>query len=227
MEAVAMDKLVEKGDLSPQVALAIAEALDITIKAANLATVPMLDARFAQQDAKMEARFAQQDARFAQLDAKIEARFAQQDAKMEARFGSFEASMEARFGSIETSLERTKVWAALLYAGLVVIVFGSLAVDHRWLVNREDQLVAQMQARTDARFAEEEVRTDGLIAEGRAHTDRLVAEDRAHTDRLIAEQQANARDAEVRMDAKLDQLRALLINRTLKPGSTTRISPSP
>ena len=55
MEAAAMDKLVEKGDLSPQVARAVAEALDITIKAANLATVPTLDARFAQQDAKMEA----------------------------------------------------------------------------------------------------------------------------------------------------------------------------
>jgi hypothetical protein len=194
MEAVAMDKLVEKGDLSPQVALAVAEALDITIKAANLATVPMLDARFAQQDAKMEARFAQQDVRFAQL----EARFAQQDAKM-----------EARFGSIEKLIESTKVWAALLYAGLVVIVFGSLAVDHRWLVNREDQLVAQIQARSDARSAEEEVHTDRLF-EGMA----------------IAEQQ-NAKQAEVRMDAKLDQLRPLLINGSLKPGSTTRISPSP
>ena len=167
MEALAMDKLVEKGDLSPQAARAVAEALDITIKAANLATVPMLDARFAQQDAKMEARF----------------------------------------GSIEKSLERTKVWAALLYAGLVVIVFGSLAVDHRWLVNREDQLMAQIQARSDARFAKEEVRTD-----------RLFAEDHARSDRLVAEQQANAKQAEVRMDAKLDQLRALLINGSLKPG---------
>jgi hypothetical protein len=194
MEAVAMDKLVEKGDLSPQVALAVAEALDITIKAANLATVPMLDARFAQQDAKLEARFAQ-----------LDARFAQQDAKLEARFGSVEASMEARFGSIEKLIESTKVWAALLYAGLVVIVFGSLAVDHRWLVNREDQLVAQIQARSDARSAEEEV----------------------HTDRLIAEWQENAKQAEVRMDAKLDQLRPQLINGSLKPGSTTRISPSP
>ncbi len=187
MEALAMDKLVEKGDLSPQAARAVAEALDITIKAANLATVPMLDARFAQQDAKMEARF-----------------------------GSFEKLMEARFGSIEKSLERTKVWAALLYAGLVVIVFGSLAVDHRWLVNREDQLMAQIQARSDARFAKEEVRTD-----------RLFAEDHARSDRLVAEQQANAKQAEVRMDAKLDQLRVLLINGSLKPGSTTRISPSP
>jgi hypothetical protein len=209
MEAVAMDKLVEKGDLSPQVALAVAEALDITIKAANLVTVPMLDARFAQQDAKMEARFS-----------------------------SIEKSMEARFGSFEKSLEGTKVWAALLYAGLVVIVFGSLAVDHRWLVNREDQLVAQIQARSDARSAEEEVhtdrlfaedhvRTDRLFTEDRASTDRLIAEDRARTDRLVAEQQANAKQAEFRMDAKLDQLRALLINSSLKPGRTTRISPSP
>ena len=132
MEAAAMDKLVEKGDLSPQVARAIAEALDITLKAANLATVPMLDARFAQQ----EAHFAQLDARFAQQNA----RFAEQDAKM-----------EARFGSIEKSIESTKVWATLLYAGLAVVFFGALAVEHRWLVNREDQLMAQMQARSDAR----------------------------------------------------------------------------
>src|ERR1700722_2991078 len=126
MEAAAMDKLVEKGDLSPPVARAVAEALDITIKAANLATVPMLDARFAQQ----------------------EARFAQQDAKM-----------EARFSSIEKSIESTKVWATLLYAGLAVVFFGGLAMDHRWLVNREDQLMAQIQAQSDARFAAEEVRT--------------------------------------------------------------------
>jgi hypothetical protein len=160
MESLAMDKLVEKGDLSPQVARAVAEALDITIKAANLVTVPMLDARFAQQDAKMEARFS----------------------------------------SIEKSLESAKVWATLLYAGLAAAVFGALAVDHRWLVNREDQLMAQIQARSDARFAEEEVRTD-----------RLIAEDHARTDRLVAEQQAHAKQAEARMDAKSDQLRALLM----------------
>jgi hypothetical protein len=198
MEAIAMDKLIENGDLSPQVARAVAEALDITIKAANLATVPMLDARFAQQDAKMEARFS----------------------------------------SIEKSLESTKVWATLLYAGLAAVVFGGLAVDHRWLVNREDQLMAQIQARSDARFAEEEVRTDRLFADDHARTDRLFAEDHARTDRLfteahargdrlVAEQQAHAKQAEVRMDAKLDQLRTLLTNGSGKPGSTTRISPSP
>jgi polyhydroxyalkanoate synthesis regulator phasin len=183
MEALAMDKLVEKGDLSPQVARAVAEALDITIQAANLATVPMLDVGFAQQ----------------------EARFAQQDAKIEARFGQLDTKMEARFGSIEKLIERTKVWATLLYAGLAAIFFGGLAVDHRWLVNREDQLMAQMQARNDARFAEEDLRTD-----------RLFTEEHARSDRLVAELQANAKQAEVRMDAKLDQLRALIINGSLK-----------
>jgi hypothetical protein len=183
MEALAMDKLVEKGDLSPQVALAVAEALDITIKAANLAKVPMLDAHFAQQ----EVRFAQQ-----------------------------EAKMEARFGSIEKSIESAKVWATHLYAGLAAVFFGGLAVDHRWLVNREDQLTAQIEARTDARFAKEEVRTDRLFAEDHARTDRLFSEEHARSDRLVAEQQANAKQAEVRMHAKLDQLRALLINGSRK-----------
>ena len=185
MEAVAMDKLVEKGDLSPQVALAIAEALDITIKAANLATVPMLDARFAQQDAKMEARFAQQEARFAQLDAKMEARFGQ----LEARFAQQDAKMEARFGSIEKSIESTKVWAALLYAGLAVVFFGALTADYRW-----------EEARTDGLIAEGRAHTDRLVTEDRAHTDQLIAEDRAHTDRHIVEQQATAKLAEARME---------------------------
>jgi hypothetical protein len=198
MEALAMDRLVEKGDLSPQVALAIAEALDITIKAANLVTVPMLDARFAQQ----EARFAQLEAQFSRRDAK----------------------MEARFGSIEKLIESTKVWATLLYAGLAAVFFGALALDHRWLINREDQLMAQTQARSDARFAkeevhtdrlfaEEDVRTDRLFAEEDARTDRLFTEEHARSDRLVAELQANTKQAEVRMDAKLDQLRALLIKR--------------
>ena len=145
--------------------------------------------------------------------------------------------MEARFSAIEKSLERMKVWAALLYAGLATVLFGALAVDHRWLVNREDQLVAQTQAQSDARFAEEDARTDRRFAEDHARTDRLFAEDHARTDRLfteeharsdlhVAELQAQAKQAEVRMDAKLDQLRALLINGSQKPGSATRISPS-
>lgn len=199
MEAVAMDRLIEKGGATPQLALAIGEALDITLKAANLVTVPMLDARFAQHEAKMEARFS----------------------------------------SLERALENAKVWAVLLYAGLAIAIFGALAVDHRWLLNREDQFTAQIQARTDKLLAEENARTDRLfaedhartdklladenartdrlIAENRAQTDTLIAENRARSDKLMAEQQTNAARAEARMDAKFDQLRSLILNRSRKP----------
>jgi hypothetical protein len=173
MEAAAMDKLIEKGRTTPQLAQAIGEALDITLKAANFVTVPMLDARFAQHEAKMEARFG---------------------------------AMEVRFIALERAFESTKVWAVLLYAGLTIALFGALAVDHRWLLDREDQFTAQIQARSDARFA----------AEG-ARTDRLIAQDQARTDKLIAEQQAHADQAQARMDAKFDQLRSLLLNRKRKP----------
>src|SRR5689334_1244718 len=128
MEAAAMDKLIEKGGATPQFAQALREALDITLKAANLVTVPMLDARFAQCEAKMETRFG---------------------------------AMEARFNSLERNLESTKVWAVLLYVGLSAAFFGALAIDHRWLLNREDEF----QARSDARFAAAETRSDRLLAE--------------------------------------------------------------
>ena len=152
-----MDKLVEKGEFRPQVAQAIAEALDITIKAANLVTVPMLDARFAQYDAKMETRFS----------------------------------------SIEKALEATKVWAALLYAGLTIALFSALALDHHWLVNREDQMMAQ----TNARFAADQARSDARFAEDRARSDARFAEQEARSDQ-------NFHQFEARMDAKFDQFRA-------------------
>jgi hypothetical protein len=184
MEAAAMDKMIEKGRTTPQLAQAIGEALDITLKAANFVTVPMLDARFAQLEAKMEARFG---------------------------------AMEVRFSALERALESTKVWAVLLYAGLTIALFGALAVDHRWLLNREDQFTTQIQARSDARFAAEGARTDRLIAQDQARTDDLIAQDQAHTDKLIAEQQAHADQAQARMDARFDQLRSLLLNRKQKP----------
>jgi len=191
MEAVAMDKLIEKGGATPQLAQAIGEALDITLKAANLVTVPMLDARFAQCEAKMKVRFG---------------------------------AIEARFSSLERNLESTKVWAVLLYAGLLIVFFGALAVDHRWLLSREDEF----QARSDARFAAAEARTDRLIADDQARTDRLIAQDqartdkriaddRAQTDRVIAEQRARDDQAGARIDAEFEQLRSLIVGRSRKP----------
>jgi len=195
MEAFAMDRLIEKGGATPQLAQAIGEALDITIKAANLVTVPMLDARFAQCEAKLEVRFG---------------------------------AMEARFGSLERSIESAKVWAVLLYAGLIIVFFGALAVDHRWLLNREDQFLAQSnarfaadQAQSDARFAADQARSDARFAAETAQSNARFAAEEVRTDRLIAEQRARDEQADARSDArwdaKFDQLRSLILNRSQKP----------
>ena len=161
MEAAAVDKLVDKGEFRPQVAQAIAEAIDITIKAANFVTVPILDARFAAQDAKIAAQFAARDAK-----------------------------MEARFGKIEKSIESAKVWAALLYAGLVIALFSALAVDHHWLVTREDQFVTQIEARSDARFAAERVRSDARFAAEQARSDARFAAEQSRLDAHFAAEQS-------------------------------------
>lgn len=174
MEAAAVDELVEKGEFRPQVAQAIAEALDITIKAANLVTVPMLDARFAQSEAKMEARFS---------------------------------AIEPRFSSIEKALEAAKAWAVLLYAGLTIALFSALALDHHWLVNRDDQMMAQTnarfaadQARSDARFAEQEARSDQNFHQFEARMD-------AKFDQFRAQVDAKFDQARTQADAKFDQFR--------------------
>jgi len=173
MEAEAMDKLIEKGGATPRLAQAIGEALDITLKAMNLVTVPMLDARFAQHEAKMEVRFG---------------------------------AIEARFSALERLLERTRVWAVLLYAGLTIGLFGALAAEHRYLLDREDRF----QAQSDARFATEAARTDRLIAQSQAQTDQRIAQDQARTDQLIADLRAHSAQAEARSDAKFEQLRSLI-----------------
>jgi hypothetical protein len=165
MEAAAMNKLVETGEIRPQLAQAIAEALDITLKAMNVVTVPMLDARLAQQDAKMEARF----------------------------------------GALEKSIESTKLWATLLYAGLVIALFSAMAVDHHWLISREDQLMAQIQARSDASMAEMRTRSDATMAEMRARSDANFAQMRAQSDARFAAMEARSDQRFQQINSKLDK----------------------
>ena len=190
-----MDKLIEKGGATPQLAQAIGEALDITLKAANLVTVSMLDARFAQFEAKMEARFSALERAFestkvwavllyAGLAVVFFGALAADHRWLISREDQFQARSDARFAADEA---------------------------------RTDKLIAEENARTDRLIAEDRAKTEALVAEDRAKTNNLIAEDRAKTDILIAEERTHAAQAEARMDAKFDQLRSLLLNRPRKP----------
>jgi hypothetical protein len=206
MEAVAMDKLIEKGGATPQLAQAIGEALDITLKAANLVTVPMLDARLAQLESKMEARFSSLERAFestkvwavllyAGLAIAFFGALAADHRWLLNREDQFQARSDARFAAEEARTDHL------------------FAEDHA----RTDKLIADENARTDKLIADEKARTDRLIADDDARTDKLIAEDRARTDKLIAERQAHAAKAEARTDAKFDRLRSLLLNRSHGP----------
>jgi hypothetical protein len=110
MHAAAVELLVDKANLEPSVALAFGEAIDMALKEAQFVTVPILDARFAVADAKIEARFAAVDARFATLEAKIDARFAAADARMD----QIKAELLVRMEQIKADLVR---WLFLLVVG--------------------------------------------------------------------------------------------------------------
>jgi hypothetical protein len=56
MHAAAVEVLIRKSKFEPQVALGIAEAIDMAIQSAQLVTVPILDARLLALEARMDAK---------------------------------------------------------------------------------------------------------------------------------------------------------------------------
>lgn len=54
LNAVAVELLIDKGGFEPRVALGIAEAIETSMTQAQIVTVPILDARLAQLETKIE-----------------------------------------------------------------------------------------------------------------------------------------------------------------------------
>jgi hypothetical protein len=136
MEAATVDKLVEKAKFDSETALAVAEAMDIAIKAANLATVKDMDVRFAQVD----VRFAQVDMRFTTLEAKMDTRFA---------IYLYAALTIALFSALAVDHH----WLVSREDQLIAQVQA-----------RSDQLIAQAQARSDQLIAQAQAHSDQLQA---------------------------------------------------------------
>src|ERR1700753_3311013 len=82
MEADAVELLTTKGKFPMEQALAVAEAMDVTMGAKQWVTVPILDARLALVDGRCTA---------------MEAKLAALETKWEARFAAFEARMDQKF----------------------------------------------------------------------------------------------------------------------------------
>jgi len=121
LNATAVEILIDKGRFEPEVALGIAEAIEVSMTKSEFVTVPILDARlhelradtrmsFLALEHKMDARFqdlkSEMDRRFAETDAKMDRRFAETDAKMDLRFGELDTKMDRRFAETDAKMDR-------------------------------------------------------------------------------------------------------------------------
>lgn len=129
MHAATVELLVQKAHLEADVALAIAEAIDMSVNNAQLVTIPVFDSRVAALQGDI-------DTRFTTLKADIDSRFAAFRAEMDSRFTTFRAEMDVRFAALEakidTGLEKTKAelvrWVFLVMLGNVALSAGATAL---------------------------------------------------------------------------------------------------
>jgi len=74
VQLATLDILVKEAHFDPPVARAIGAAIENEIQASQLVTVPVLDARFTQFEAKIDARFVQFESKFDVRLAQLESR---------------------------------------------------------------------------------------------------------------------------------------------------------
>jgi hypothetical protein len=114
VQAQTIELLCKKGNFSTEQAVILAEAIDMGIDKAQLVTVPIMDARFAQVDARFAEVNARIDGKFATLNAKIDGTFATLDAKIDGNFTSVNSRMESLQAKIELKMQRGAVLMILV-----------------------------------------------------------------------------------------------------------------
>jgi len=96
-----------------------------------LVTTDYLDAKFGEQDARIEARmdtrfgevdarFAEVDTRFDRMEARMDVRFAEQDARMDVRFAEVDGRMDTRFAEIDGKFRLLTWMLAAVVASTVI-----------------------------------------------------------------------------------------------------------
>ncbi len=121
----AVDVLMTKGEFEPQVALAIAEAVAITMTEAQVVTVPVLDARLATLDTRFAALDHKIEVVRIQLENKIDGVRTELDGKIEGVRTTLEAKIEVAVERLEKVNEATKAelvrWVFIAMVGSVFL----------------------------------------------------------------------------------------------------------
>ena len=145
LHAATVAILIERSKFEPEVALGVAEAIDLAMTQAQFVTVPLLDARLHEiktelrvlaekVDAKLDTsvykadmqRFnAEFNAKFAAMDAKFDANLATLDAKFDKKLGALDAKLDRKLAELEARLVR---WVFLVMLGNVALSLAANTV---------------------------------------------------------------------------------------------------
>lgn len=93
MQAAGVEVLVRKGGFDPAIALAIAEAMDITLSHSQLVTVPVLDQRIDAVRSEVRELRSEMNVRFKAVDERMEFSFRANKAEMKESFQRFRIEM--------------------------------------------------------------------------------------------------------------------------------------
>jgi len=138
IQAATVGILIEKSKFEPEVALGVAEAIDLAMTQAQFVTVPILDARIHEiktelrvlaekVDTKLDTSTYQVDmqrfsaefnARLAALEARFDTKLVALDAKFDAKFAALDAKIDTKLAELEAKLVR---WVFLVMVGSVAV----------------------------------------------------------------------------------------------------------
>ena len=125
LHAATVEILVEKAKFEPEVALGVAEAIELAMTRAQFVTVPILDARLHEVSAeirvlegKLDASTEEHKADMQRLSADLDTKLNAQSAKMETKLAEMEAKLVrwvflVMLGNVALSLAATTVLNAL------------------------------------------------------------------------------------------------------------------
>jgi len=142
IHAATVGILIEKGRFEPEVALGVAEAIDLAMTQAQFVTVPVLDARIHEiktelrvlaekVDTKLDTstytadmqRFraefnAKLDTKFAAMEAKFDTKLAGLESRFDTKFAALDAKLNTKLAELEAKLVR---WVFLVMVGNVAL----------------------------------------------------------------------------------------------------------
>jgi len=121
LHAATVEILLEKAKFEPEVALGVAEAIELAMTQAQFVTVPILDARLHGVSAEIRVLEGKLDASIKEHKADMQRLSAELDAKLNAQA----ARMETKLAEMEAKLVR---WVFLVMLGNVALSLAATTI---------------------------------------------------------------------------------------------------